>query len=292
MIRSATLRLALTGLTVLTACSYGVNTEEAAIQRPAADDSAASTPASEMADAAATGAPSPPSGKPLARRPTARRSRCELARFEGDFDRDRKGDLVLLYAPQAGRGDCEDARAAGRRRVAVRFATGRRYDHRVACSLRQFRDFAIPEGCYGHGVGDLNDDGRDELFLNIGGGSAHGDAVAGYVVGARRLQRIELAPPGNPRFSEQYRSGQIEFTTVGGASMPTWIFCRHPKTGPVFVAMHATAPLRRGRPWKIVEDWYIFDGDALHYEKTTRLTSSSEFPPAPKTFCGHPHPTI
>lgn len=221
-----------------------------------------------------------------------RRSRCEVGRVEGNFDGDGQSDLVILYAPRGSRATCEEARFTGQRRVAVLFADGRRYDQRVACSLREFRDFAIPEGCYAHGIGDLNDDGRDELFLNVGGGSAHGDFVAPYVVGSDGLQRIELAPPGNPTRSEPYRTGSIEFATAGAASMPTWIYCRRSAEGRVFVVMGGIAPLRRDRPWKIVEDWYIFDGEALHYERTRRFTSRSEYPTAPKTFCGHPHPGI
>jgi dipeptidyl aminopeptidase/acylaminoacyl peptidase len=204
---------------------------------------------------------------------------CQAGHVRGDFDGDDRPDVAVVYTPLLPSKDCSFRPA---RRIAVFFGSGRSFTHRLGCSLWEFRDWRIPEGCSAGATPDFNGDGRDELLLNVGGGSAHGDVHAAYAVLRRGLRRIDIAPSGSSRV----QAGPAEFALVGGASIPSHLYCRREDGRRVVVRYSGSTDLRSRPRLHVVEDVFVFDGSALHFVKTRRYVTPYDQRPSSPTFCG------
>lgn len=142
-----------------------------------------------------------------------------------------------------------------------------------------------PEGCYPESAPDINDDGRDELVLNVGGGSAHADSVAFYVVGDEAIERIDLLPPG--AIEHNISPGFIEFQNAGSASMPSGIFCRDEGGITTLVYFHASSLPPTYKKMSVTEDIFAFDGTDLRFLEREHRTARGRIGPSYRNFCGY-----
>ncbi|HYY32984.1 MAG TPA: hypothetical protein VE693_05295 [Gaiellaceae bacterium] len=173
--------------------------------------------------------------------------RCALSTVRGDFDGDGRLDRAAVYVQRAGCDPIDNPEAVqGRYRLTVSLATGARLHERLPECDPFCHTFAAP---------DLNRHGRHELAIRLVEGAST-SFFAVYVVAGRRIERTQLAPPGDPDFAAP---GYFQFPIWGSITHWDDVVCRTARNGAPRVVVAASRNIGATGRWRVHETRLAFD---------------------------------
>lgn len=157
---------------------------------------------------------------------------CWLRRTAGDFDGDGRADHAVVWDRARPQGRCDENRAPSRWHVALLLGAGRRVQRSLPCD--QGPSFCNPA------AGDLDGDGRDELFV---------ETCCGAIIAEWHVYRLEgsllTSPQLVPPVAAGLHAGPLTLEIVSDSGTHDGFGCRTHPNGTRVLAVWTG---RLGRP--------------------------------------------